>query len=499
MVDFIPLICILLFFALLLIINRKNMGVQDFEEFSTSGGAFGFISITFAVLATWYVGSSFTAFATSGVLNGVQMIYVVPYAAFSIVVMMFWGERTWVFGKKYGLVTQSNLIGYRYQSRTLQMLTGIAGIAFVAPWLMLEWVVQGYIFHYATGGRVPTQVGIIIGALVVLIYVSLGGMKSVITANLLQGTLMIFGGTILFVWLINHFWGGVGNGYQMLFEDCAEFLSYPGPGSSTPVAGWTSMVFASAIGAWTWPWAHNKTFASESIRELKKTALLAPILGAIFWMALTMLGNMCHMVPYIVEHPNEVYVYIAKEAGVWPLAFMSIVIMACSVGTVAGMVQCMSATVGRDVAPFFKKEMDGAQSMKVAKLSCVLICVVCGIWAIAAGEGTSSLGIVLLTYQGIIQLFPCITLGLFWRKAEAKGATLGFLVGTVLAMYWNINPTAWMVSSGWSGGMIALPINFAIIILFGLLNKDTAHADRMFAEFAVIKALSEKKSKAAAK
>jgi Na+/proline symporter len=493
---FIPLIGMLLFLGALIFINRKNLAVKDFSEYATSNGAFGFVSVTLAVLATWFVGSSFTAFAQPGVRSGVTMDYVVPYATFSIVTMLMFSERTWVWGKKYGLITQADLIGYRYQSKMLQFLTGLAGIVFVAPWLMLEWVVQGYIFNYATGGLIHTSVGMIVGAVVVLIYVSLGGMRSVITANVLQGILGIFGGTALFLWIVYKYYGGVGELYQALHQVSPEFLSYPGPGSTTPVAGWTSMVIASALGAWTWPWAFNKTYTAAGVRDLKKTALAAPFIGAIFWTALTIMGNMGFLDPYVFAHPNEIYVYFAQKAGILPLTLMSIVIMAISIGTVSGMVQAMSASFARDVAPMFNRKMSNETSMKLARISVMVIAVLCIGWGLITGDDPTTLNIVLITYQGIIQLFPPLFFGLFWRRASKQGATVGFAVGTVLAMYWNVKPMAWMVSTGWSGGMVAVALNFIIMIIFGFLNRDTAHADRMFTEFAVIKAMARSKNRA---
>jgi Na+/proline symporter len=490
---FIPLIGMLLFLGTLILINRKNLGVKDFSDYASSHGAFNFIFITLAVLATWFVGSSFTAFAQPGVRSGVTMDYVTPYATFCIVTMLVFSERTWVWGKRYGLVTQADLIGYRYQSKWLQLFTGLSGIAFVAPWLMLEWVVQGYIFHYATGGLIPTSVGMIVGAAVVLIYVSLGGMRSVITANFLQGIIGIFGGTVLFIWIVYRFYGGIGELYQAINNVSPEFLTYPGPGSSTPIAGWTSMVMASALGAWTWPWAFNKTYAASGVRELKKTALAAPICGGIFWTALTIMGNMGFLDKYVYDNPNEIYVYFAREAGIIPLTLMSIIIMAISVGTVSGMVHGMSASVARDVAPIFKKQISNETSIKIARLSVAIIAIICILWGIFTGDDPTTLNIVLITYQGIIQLFPPILFGLFWRRASKQAATLGFAIGTILAMYWNIKPTDWMISSGWSGGMIAVGINFVIMIVVSLFNRDTTHADKMFTEFAIIKAIARSK------
>jgi SSS family solute:Na+ symporter len=208
------------------------------------------------------------------------------------------------------------------------------------------------------------------------------------------------------------------------------------------------------------------------------------------------MGNMGFLDSYVFEHPNEIYVYFAQKAGVFPLTLMSIVIMAISIGTVSGMVQAMSASFARDVAPLFNRKISNDTSIKLARISVMVIAVLCIGWGLITGDDPTTLNIVLITYQGIIQLFPPIFFGLFWRRASKQGATVGFAVGTILAMYWNVKPMAWMISTGWSGGMVAVALNFIIMIVFGFLNRDTAHADRMFTEFAVIKAMARRRNAA---
>ena len=44
----IPLGCLVAFLAVLLLINRKNMGVSGFTDFAVTNSGFGFMAITFA-------------------------------------------------------------------------------------------------------------------------------------------------------------------------------------------------------------------------------------------------------------------------------------------------------------------------------------------------------------------------------------------------------------------------------------------------------------------
>jgi SSS family solute:Na+ symporter len=363
------LLSLIVFFSLLLIINKKNLGVASFNEYATSNGAFGFFTLTFAIIAAFYLGSSYTVFGSAGVTSGVIAIYVTPYVTFCFVLMMLFSQRTLVWGQKYDIVTLSNFLGYRYESPMFQVYTCIIGIIGGVPWLMLELVAGGYVFYYATGGLISPALGIIIAVIFVLIYVTSGGMKSVLTANLLQGLIMVFGGCALFYWLIVHYWGGITEGYQILWQDHREMLTYPGPGApASPIAGWTSMIFPSAVGGFMFLWVFNKSFAASSIRELKKTGFLTPILGAILWLFLTMLANFGRLDEYVFEHPGEVYLYLAQKAGVFPLALMSIIIMAATIGTVGSIIQSCSASFSEDIVGVFKKDISDKNKILAARI-----------------------------------------------------------------------------------------------------------------------------------
>ncbi len=139
------IIFIVIFFAIVFAINAKNFGVKSFEEYATARGSFGMLAISLAVFSTWYVGATFTAFAGYSVGYGFIGLYVLTYATLTMLSMYLVAEKTYIWGKKYHIGTQAELMDLRYKSSMVRLVVGIAGIIFTAPWLLMEWITQGVI------------------------------------------------------------------------------------------------------------------------------------------------------------------------------------------------------------------------------------------------------------------------------------------------------------------------------------------------------------------
>ena len=487
----VSIICMIGFMVVLIVINRKNLGVKTFGEFATANQAFGTLGITLAIFSTWYVGAMFTAWAGFAVGFGMIAFYVTPYAFFTIVTMYLCGPRTFVWAKKYSIATQGHLMGVRYQSDTVQVLVGVLGIAWTAPWLLMEWVTQGYIFSYASGGVLSPFWGMLAGVVVVLIYVSLGGMRSVITANILQGILMFVGGNLLMLFLVYKYFHGFGAGFDQVLAQYPEMLTYPGPGWAPKTPYWSSIVITSSMGAFMWPWVYNKLLAADSVRSIKKSALYAPILGMIFWIIFVYLGNFLHLHEIPREKPQEAFLWISAQSGIWELALMSTMIMAASIATVSAIVQAMSSAITKDMAEVFHKNITDKSAIRVARIS---VAVICGVALLLASMDIGLLIFVaLLTYQGIIMLFPVVMLGLFWKRANKEGVIVGLIAGTVVSMYLTLANPAFIGGFGWTAGMYGAGICWLSVWLFGYLKPPTEHVERLWAD------IKESKEAAAAR
>ncbi len=352
---------LIVFLLAMLVINRHNFGVKSFEEFATANRVFGFFGITFGVIATWWVGATFCAWAGMAVNNGMVAFYGLVYQTICMYVGFIVGEKTYLWGKRYTLQSQADLLGMRYESKIVGLIIGIAGLVFTIPWLLMEWVVQGYIFNYASGGAIPATMGMVIGVVVVLIYVALGGMKSVITANIVQGILMFFGGGLLMVWLVYHFFGGFGPAFAQILSESPEIFTFPGAGwgeNAPPTLWYLSITITSGCGGFMWPWAYYKLFAADSIRTIKKSMLLVPLLAFFFYTTLCYTGNSLHLFPFAAEHFEEAFLWASSQAGIWPLCLMAVIIMAASIGTSSSIIHAMGITISKDIAPVIKNDIN---------------------------------------------------------------------------------------------------------------------------------------------
>src|SRR5699024_6287735 len=267
--------------------------------------------------------------------SGFLGAYVIPYASMMIITIYLVGEKTFLWGKKYKINTQAELMGLRYNSRFLRILMAISAVMFMAPWLLLEWVTQGYLFNYASNGVLSPFWGMLLGVVVVLVYVATGGMRAVITANIIQGAFMFIVGTGLMFYLLYYLFGSFTEAMSLLDNKHPDVLTYSGPGSSLPTAYWTSIVISRGFGAFMWPWSYNKLFAASSVKSIKQSTLLTPVFRLIFWSAAVFLGQAMHSIEFARENSEESYLWIANDAGPLALAVMSTLIMAASIGTVS--------------------------------------------------------------------------------------------------------------------------------------------------------------------
>lgn len=473
-----PIIMIISFFALMLIIIRKNLGVKTFNDYATANQSFGFIAITFSVLSTWYTGAMYTAWAGMTISYGFIGLYVVAYASITLVTMYFVITPTYIWSKKYRISTQPELFGFRYQSKSLRILISVWGILFTIPWLIVEIVTQGIVFFYATGGLISQFWGMVIGITVVVIYVALGGMRSVVTANMFQGIIMIFGGTTLMFYFMYKYFSGYSIGMSQVLNDYPLLLTYPGPGWEPSLPYWTSIVILSGLGGFMWPWAYNKLFAGDGVRSLKMAALSAPIIGGIYYAVFVVSGLFLHSFSDAAADPEGAFLWIARESGPFALGLLGIVIMATSVGTVSGIIQAISTVVSKDLAPLVKTDITDKQGLTIARIAVLVIA------AISIFFGTLDLGLMvflaLFSYDGIILLFPVVILGLYWKRANKVGAITALLVGTGLSMTLRLlNPT-FINDLGWQPGVYGMVLSFIIMIIAGYSKEPTAFVEKLW-------------------
>ncbi|MDO8826227.1 sodium:solute symporter [Methylophaga sp.] len=486
----IPMLMLAVFLGLILWINRRQMGVKTLNDYATASHSIGVLGITLGFLATWYVGAGYTVFSGFAVSFGMIGMYVIPYGIITMLVMYLVAEKSFIWGKKYNIRTQSELLGLRYRSDTIRVLTGFAGVALSVPWLLMEWYTIGYVFNYATDGFISPLLGMIIGIFVVVFYVALGGMRSVITANIIQGLYMLIAGSAILLWVIYTQLGGIEGAMQRILEQSPEALTFPGPGWDMSPNYWMAIVITSGLGGFMWPWVYNKLFAADSIRTIKQSVLFAPTLGILSFGLLFLLAMALHPLPFAQQNPQEAMFWIHSQAGAWPLGFFAVLVMAASLGTVSSILNAMSTAISGDLAQVIKRDISEKTALQIARWSVVFMSIGALIGAyIREGQ---LVFLALMTYQGMIVLSPVVLLGLYWKRANKIGAVSGFLAGMAVSFGLTIIDPAFIQTYGWTPGVYGFLTTLTIMLIAGFCRPVESHVEKLWQDIALAKATRPK-------
>ena len=116
----------------------------------------------------------------------------------AIMAIMFYiiGRKVWILGKEKGYITPPELIGDRFNSKTLRLLFMSVMVIFTIPYLATQAIGAGMLIQSVTNASIGWQIGAIITMLVITIYVLFGGMRGSGWTDFIQGIIMIIAMTL---------------------------------------------------------------------------------------------------------------------------------------------------------------------------------------------------------------------------------------------------------------------------------------------------------------
>ena len=116
------------------------------------------------------------------------------YASFYVLTIpitgVFFLKRQWLLGKRYGFVTPGEMYSAYMNSEAIRILTVIVALFFSVPYLGMQLRASGVLFNILTDGLFSVNVGMWLLAIIVLLYVALGGLRSVAYVDTAQCILL---------------------------------------------------------------------------------------------------------------------------------------------------------------------------------------------------------------------------------------------------------------------------------------------------------------------
>lgn len=354
------------------------------------------------------------------------------------------------------------------------------------PWVITELLASGYAIQAITYEAIPFNLGMLFLGVFSCLYIIFAGFRAEILADYYRGWLFLFGSLVVFLTIIIVEFGGLPDMLMEVRSLKAELLTLPGPvvdywgGEAPGQLFWTSLIIMGGIGAYMWPSCFSRIYCAASTRELKKTLAYTPLVAPIIFMLILLVFIGVSARPeFSPDDTSFSLIDMISSFGPIPTAIISLLILSGALSMMDSMISSWIIVVTNDVITPWKPNISSRTQLMIARGLAVAITAV-GL-AIAMTELPSIVQILSRVYQGIVQVFPAVFLGLFWKGGNKYGAWGSLIVGfaMVVIFAWT-SPDYVPQLNGMQGGVLALGCGFVTYVVVSLLTKREPNVEELF-------------------
>ncbi len=421
---------------------KRYMGIGMEDFFLANRKIGGFIS------AMTYSATTFSAFMMIGLVGLVYSTGVgafgfeMTYLMFTVLLLGIFAPRFWSVGKKYNLLTPSEMLSHRYEDKKVGMVSTIVFLIMLIPYASIQMMGAGFLFHGLTGGQVPYMVGVIIMAAFSGFAALWAGMRSVSWTDAFQAITMLVSATILLFYIFYYIFQGPVNFFSTISSQNPELLQF-----TWSIEMFIGLSLPWAFFALTNPQVSQRMFVSKDVKSLKNMVIFFSLFAFIYTIITSLFGfAIANHIPGLAVADQAMPTLLSQVPTV--LAVIIFVgIFAAASSTLGSVILTLSSMTTRDLAQPLGKNLSEKQQLLIGKSTIVLLILVCIIFASLRLELIAVLSA--MASGGLLVTAPALIGTFFWKKGTSQGAIISMLVGgfvTGSMFIFNIYPLGWWPS-----------------------------------------------------
>ncbi|MFI6057833.1 cation acetate symporter [Streptomyces sp. NPDC051286] len=432
-------------------VSRNRHGSA--EEFYAGGRLFSPMENGFAIAGDYMSAASFLGISGLIALFGYDgMLYSVGFLVAWLVVLLLVAELV----RNCGRFTLADVVAARMSERPVRIAAGTSSVTVSVLYLVAQMVGAGSLVALLLGGtssaaRSWTVIGV--GALMV-IYVSLGGMRATTWIQIVKAVLLIVGATVLTVLVLVHFHGNVNALLTSAAERSGHGLKFLSPGlkyggSWTAKFDFISLGLALVLGTAGLPHILSRFYTVPTARAARRSVVWSiGLIGSFYLMTIVLgfgaaalvgsadvrasspAGNTAVPLLALVLGGGE-----GSTGGAILFAVVAAVAFATILAVVAGITLASSASVAHDLYASLRRP--GSKQHSEVTVARVAVAGV-GVAAIGLGLVAQDLNVAFLVGLAFAVAasanLPVLLYSLFWRNFTTRGAVWSVYGGLIPAV-----------------------------------------------------------------
>jgi len=431
-------------------------------DFYTAGGGITGFQNGLAIAGDYMSAATLLGLSAMVFAKGLDgFIYAIGFFVGWPVILFLMAERL----RNLGKFTFADIASYRLDQGTIRTFAAFGSLTVVCFYLIVQMVGAGQLIKLLFGLDYATAV-VVVGVLMV-IYVTFGGMIATTWVQIIKACLMLFGGTVLLFLSLSQFGFSLETVAKKAVEVHKDGLKIMGPGSlmADPVTA-VSLSLGLVFGTAGLPHIMMRFFTVPNAKEARKSVFVASGCIGYFFMVVCALGLIAitivgtnpefyeggNLAGKLIGGGNMPVMHLSKAVGGnLFLGFMSAVAFATILAVVSGLALAGASAIAHDIYArvICKGTATETQEMRVSKIATIGL----GVVAVLLGilfEKQNIAFLVGLTF-GIAAStnFPILILSMYWRGLTTRGALLGGLAGLISAVTFVVlSKAVWVVVLG---------------------------------------------------
>lgn len=425
-----------------------SRSIKSLADYAVGGRSYSSFFV-FATLSASFIGGGFTMGLSEKVFS-MGLLYVIALWGFSfkeILVAKIIAPRMQAFSHA---ISVGHIMGQLY-GKKVRIVTGIAGALVCAGIAGAQFSAFGYVINLFLG--IPPSIGVLIGALVVVTYSTLGGMKAVVTNDTIHFLVLIIALPLVFFFGIS-----MVGGIDVLFSKIPDsHTNLPTQAVSFfPVLG---LFFSFFFGETLVPPYVQRLLIGKTSQATIRGTLWGGILSVPFFLMMGFIGLIALILDPSIS-PYTALPYVIQT--VMPIGLKGIAIagiMAVIMSSADSFLNAASVSLIHDVFKPLKNTITAHKEMQWIRIA-TLGMGFCGV--VFAISTASVIDILLYAYNFWTPfiLVPLVA-GILGYSASPKAFWVSSIFGILGMLSWNLFGLPSI-----DGALVGIAFNFLMFFLF---------------------------------
>lgn len=451
------------------LLARRMAREETLRDFYLAGGGLSLLPLFFTLYATQYSGNTLFGFAGNAYREGPVMLFSAAGMALVIGFYHLFARPLQRMAHEHGFVTPADFLRHRFNSGGLVNLVNLLLVATLASYILTNFKAVGLLAERLTDGQLPMLYAVTGLAVVMAFYESLGGMRSVVMTDIIQGGLLLAGCAGVFAATV----AMLGGPAEITEAASAHPAASGGMSGGQWVKGLSVMLLLGA-GLAMYPHAIQRIYAARNWPTLRagfRFMLAAPLITTVPIILSAMAARRLLPGMEAAQADQTIPQLLLLLATEFPaLKFLLALFMAAAVAAIMSTIDSALLSLGaiftQDVFRPMAPQTSQARLTRIGKaMSWVLMLFMA---ALATVLPQSIWSLIVIKLEVMCQILPAVILGARSKRLTARPVIAGILAGCAATVLLK-----WVIEidlGGLHAGTAGLALNIATVALFGWLE-----------------------------